>query len=251
MIPYLLAIAGGYLIGDATKDKQLFASGGNINGYKIQLDSWDADVYEDSYEDGEGKHVNSFNDVVNKTFDSPESLFEYIHNKVLYKDLSLNDYVVSGDGRISTSILVDEENSPFISDTELEEWKKGNKQLYTANYGFNISLVNRKIPTEDELSSLLGVSFAKGGKVKNDFNQAVIKNEVDRMKSMMKSLYAYGGLDKDNSFLEKYKESLGRRMFNQVFNRYSKELINDYDVEYNVHTDSEGLSYNSLVKKQK
>jgi len=28
MIPYLLAIAGGYLIGNATKDKQLFAKGG-------------------------------------------------------------------------------------------------------------------------------------------------------------------------------------------------------------------------------
>jgi hypothetical protein len=30
MIPYLLAIAGGYLIGDANKDKQLFAEGGDI-----------------------------------------------------------------------------------------------------------------------------------------------------------------------------------------------------------------------------
>jgi hypothetical protein len=30
MIPYLLAIAGGYLIGDATKDKQLFAKGGGV-----------------------------------------------------------------------------------------------------------------------------------------------------------------------------------------------------------------------------
>jgi hypothetical protein len=36
MIPYLLAIAGGYLIGNATKDKQLFAKGDRIKGnYKI------------------------------------------------------------------------------------------------------------------------------------------------------------------------------------------------------------------------
>jgi hypothetical protein len=35
MIPYLLAIAGGYLIGSSTKDKQLFANGGGIeNGEK-------------------------------------------------------------------------------------------------------------------------------------------------------------------------------------------------------------------------
>lgn len=34
MIPYLLAIAGGYLIGRSRKDEQ-FANGGIINGYKI------------------------------------------------------------------------------------------------------------------------------------------------------------------------------------------------------------------------
>jgi hypothetical protein len=30
MIPYLLAIVGGYLIGDATKEKQLFSKGGKV-----------------------------------------------------------------------------------------------------------------------------------------------------------------------------------------------------------------------------
>ncbi len=30
MIAYLLAVVGGYLIGDATKDRQLFAKGGNV-----------------------------------------------------------------------------------------------------------------------------------------------------------------------------------------------------------------------------
>jgi hypothetical protein len=36
MIPYLLATAGGYLIGNATKDKQLFADGGDVKN----ADDW-------------------------------------------------------------------------------------------------------------------------------------------------------------------------------------------------------------------
>jgi hypothetical protein len=36
MIPYLLAVAGGYLIGNATKDKQLFADGGDVKN----ADDW-------------------------------------------------------------------------------------------------------------------------------------------------------------------------------------------------------------------
>jgi hypothetical protein len=35
MIPYLLAIAGGYLIAEATKDKQLFAKGGRTKQKKL------------------------------------------------------------------------------------------------------------------------------------------------------------------------------------------------------------------------
>jgi hypothetical protein len=36
MIPYLLAIAGGYLIGNATKEKQLFDNGGKIGEFPFE-----------------------------------------------------------------------------------------------------------------------------------------------------------------------------------------------------------------------
>jgi hypothetical protein len=53
MIPYLLAVAGGYLIGDATKDKKLFSGGGMTNRDDILSEVIDDEirVYEDVLRD--------------------------------------------------------------------------------------------------------------------------------------------------------------------------------------------------------
>jgi hypothetical protein len=49
MIPYLLAIAGGYLIAQATKDKKLFAKGGSVDvhpKWELEIEDKDGNVYD-------------------------------------------------------------------------------------------------------------------------------------------------------------------------------------------------------------
>ena len=72
-------ILNGSIFGSGIKK---YSEGGGIGDFKIQLDNWNCDVHEDSYEDGEGERVNSFSEEVNKVFNSPKEFFDYLHNKV-------------------------------------------------------------------------------------------------------------------------------------------------------------------------
>lgn len=143
-----------------------YKTGGGANGYKLTLKNWDADVYEDDYNEGEGNQVNSFSEKVNKSFASGEELLKYISNNVLYHDVKKEYYsIMEDDGRIVTSVLVNEDNLA-ASENEIEKWKKGDKKLYSASYNFYITLTQEKTPSADELSKLLGISvYKKGGKL--------------------------------------------------------------------------------------
>ena len=66
---------------------------------------------------------------------------------------------------------------------------------------------------------------------------------------MMKSLFSYHSLSKENSYLKKFKEKLGIERFNQVYDSFSKFLNENIKVNSNVYTDSEGLTYNSISLK--
>jgi hypothetical protein len=133
-----------------------YAEGGIVGDYQIELENWFARVHEDDYENGEGDQVNSFADDVNKTFKTAKQLFDYINDKIIYKDIDAANYFAIEDGRITTSLLVDSENIP-ASESQIEIWKKGELKLYTANYDFYIRLVSRKTPTTDDLANILGV----------------------------------------------------------------------------------------------
>lgn len=74
-------------------------------------------------------------------------------------------------------------------------------------------------------------------------------NKVKMMMRMMKSLYAYDSLSKNNSYLSKYKTELGEKEFNRVYDEYEKELKEKYTVKRGVYTDGEGCTYNELVEK--
>jgi hypothetical protein len=76
-----------------------------------------------------------------------------------------------------------------------------------------------------------------------------IEEEIKWMQSMMESLYAYFSLSKDNSYLAKYKERLGEEKFNEVYDEYKKYLEDTYIIKTDTGTDSEGITYNSLIKK--
>lgn len=80
--------------------------------------------------------------------------------------------------------------------------------------------------------------------------QAIEK--VKSFKSMINSCFAYGGALRDTYNFEKYilpyEEKLGSKIFNKEYDKHLKDLQDNYTIEYNTSTDSEGLTYNSLIK---
>lgn len=79
--------------------------------------------------------------------------------------------------------------------------------------------------------------------------------EIKYLKSMMDSCFTYGGLSEKHhnyhKYLLPYKEILGTKLFNKVYKDYKEDLEKNYIIEQNVYTDSEGCTYNSLIKKNK
>jgi chemotaxis protein histidine kinase CheA len=153
-----------------------YANGGGVGDYKITLKSWDTLVYEDDYNEGEGNQVNSFGERENKSFSNVSDFFKYINNTILYYDMNKEYFSIMDDGRIVTSILVDEDNSP-ASKMEIEEWKKGNRKLYSANYNFYVTLTKEKTPTANELSELLGIGVYKKGGGINSGRDYIFKSQ--------------------------------------------------------------------------
>lgn len=74
-------------------------------------------------------------------------------------------------------------------------------------------------------------------------------NPINDFKSMMESCYCYGGLSKSNRYIIDFRKELGEDAWHEVFDEYSEFLKNNYTIEYGVHTDNDGLTYNRLVPK--
>lgn len=83
-----------------------------------------------------------------------------------------------------------------------------------------------------------------------DCNVDIKTTHECRCKLMMRSIYAYEQLSKNNTSLKIYKEKLGENVFNEVYDEYSKFLYENFTIEKNTYTDSEGCSYNSLIRKE-
>lgn len=81
-----------------------------------------------------------------------------------------------------------------------------------------------------------------------------IEHRISAMKDMMKSCFTYGKLDKSTYNFERYikpfEEQLGEDLFNEIYEEHSKYLADNFEIKQNVYTDSEGLTYNQLIKKQ-
>lgn len=75
------------------------------------------------------------------------------------------------------------------------------------------------------------------------------KESIKDMKKMMESIFTYGTLTKENKYLDSYRERLPESIFNLTFDIYSVYLKENCKVMYDVYTDSEGCTYNSLVRK--
>jgi hypothetical protein len=153
----------------------MYANGGMLNNGKLYLKHFVATIHEDSYEEGEGNYVNEFSENINMSFDSGKELLEYIKSNIIYD--SSAEFFVFEDGRVSCSLMVDNNNSS-ASKSEIERWKKGEEKLYVADYSFTITIMQEETPSQEDLSKMLGINmYAKGGTTES----------VDRLYSALKS----------------------------------------------------------------
>lgn len=109
--------------------------------FKIRVDYAEVEVYEDSYEEGEGAYVNSWDIDALKgmTFDTAEDLVKAIAKNSWVFSEDLADYVYI-DGRIDTDATVDV-NNETPSDADFVAWRKGELMLYNAHLLCGVTMV--------------------------------------------------------------------------------------------------------------
>ena len=93
------------------------------------------DVYEDDYNEGEIRHANYWEENHEFNHDDLDLAISDAMDKSYY---SYNKkYLDNDDGVLRYSVMVDEDNCE-ASQSEIEEWKLGNKTLYSANIEFKL-----------------------------------------------------------------------------------------------------------------
>lgn len=79
-----------------------------------------------------------------------------------------------------------------------------------------------------------------------------IDNEI-YLKNMISSCFAYDGYNKQSynysRYIEPYKPKLGERLFEKIYSEQVAYLEKNYSVKRGTYTDSEGCTYNTLIKK--
>ena len=79
------------------------------------------------------------------------------------------------------------------------------------------------------------------------------KEQVESLKSMIRSCFTYGDASRGNRnfnlYILPYKDKMDATLFERTYTDCLVDLQSNYVIEHNVYTDSEGCSYNSLVKK--
>ena len=78
-----------------------------------------------------------------------------------------------------------------------------------------------------------------------------LTKEEERCAGMCESMIAYfndlGGYA-DKQYLTKYRVSLGSNRVEEIYHKLKDYIDHNYQILTNVHTDSEGCTYNSIVK---
>lgn len=81
------------------------------------------------------------------------------------------------------------------------------------------------------------------------------QTKIESLKSMMESCFTYGGLERNSwnfeRYIKKYEKELGTDLFNKIYDEYSSILNDNCEVIHGVYTDSEGVTYNNLIWKNK
>ena len=107
------------------------------------------DVLVDSYEQGEGEQVNSWNFVIADSFKTAQELIDDIAESSFIFSNDINDYVFL-DGSLQTDATVNADND-IPTQEELEAWKRGELELYVAHLWVRLDVgATTHMMTEDE-----------------------------------------------------------------------------------------------------
>lgn len=78
-----------------------------------------------------------------------------------------------------------------------------------------------------------------------------IQKEIKSFREMIESCFTYGGIDRKSynfsRYLQKYEDILGSELFNKIYQQ-ERERLKSYKIEPYTYTDSDGLTYNTLIK---
>lgn len=109
--------------------------------YKLYIDYASVEVYEDTYEDGEGQYVNSWDisEIVGDTYDDVDALITAINKASGVFSTDKSDYYYI-DGRIDTAAEVNVDNYEPTED-EYALWKRGELMLYAAHLSVGVTMV--------------------------------------------------------------------------------------------------------------
>lgn len=83
-------------------------------------------------------------------------------------------------------------------------------------------------------------------------NSNIIYDEISYLKQMIESCFTYGGAERTSynfeRYIKKYQDSLGTKLFDEIYTEHLELLNKEYMVKENVYSDNDGLNYNSLIK---
>lgn len=113
------------------------------------------DIYEDSWEEGEGNHVNGWTENISGEYKSIDEVIQEIKDTMygLLDDYTIKNFIYI-DGRICTDVQVNNDNEE-PSETEYDAWKKGEETLYIMRIDVPLKVVSDIHDlTEDEAEEL-------------------------------------------------------------------------------------------------
>ena len=78
------------------------------------------------------------------------------------------------------------------------------------------------------------------------------QEEIKSFSETLKSCYTYGGIERNSynfkEYIKKYEDILSKPLFDKRYKREA-ERLKSYKVIPATYTDTDGLTYNSLVKQ--
>lgn len=115
------------------------------------------EVYEDSYEQGEGEFSDSWEFRIGTQFDNSQEMIDDISDSVGIFTKNLSDYVFL-DGSLQTDATVNEFNE-IPTDEEVEAWTRGEIKLYVAHLWVGLEVGGGSHQMTDDEAEAFGFSL--------------------------------------------------------------------------------------------